>query len=287
MDKILYPMKLNPVFKSAIWGGKRLNKGDIIARDYIARESIAEAWLLTVRDDGMNVIENGIYKDMTLSNYLNQYEQDFPLLVKIIDAGDKLSIQVHPNKTEAWYIIDADEDAQLVYGFKKNYTIEEIKLALDNNYIEDLLNYVNVKSGEIYFIPTGLVHAIGGGILIAEIQQNSNITYRLYDYNRRQADGTLRQLHIEDSLKSIKHFDNLKIDTNDCDFFTFNKYDITTNMTVSATDCFKHVLCIDGTGYIDDEKICKNDSYFIPQGLDNVNISTDDKLSIIISQAKV
>lgn len=275
-------MKLNPVFKSAIWGGKRLNKGDIIARDIIA-----EAWLLTVRDDGMNVIENGIYKDMTLSNYLNQYEQDFPLLVKIIDAGDKLSIQVHPNKTEAWYIIDADEDAQLVYGFKKNYTIEEIKLALDNNYIEDLLNYVNVKSGEIYFIPTGLVHAIGGGILIAEIQQNSNITYRLYDYNRRQADGTLRQLHIEDSLKSIKHFDNLKIDTNDCEFFTFNKYDIKTNMTVSATDCFKHVLCIDGTGYIGDEKICKNDSYFIPRGLDNVNISTDDKLSIIISQAKV
>lgn len=277
MDKILYPVKLNPVFKSAIWGGNRLNKN----------ESIAEAWLLTVRGDGMNTIENGIYKNMKLSDYLKSNEQNFPLLVKIIDAGDKLSIQVHPNKTEAWYIIDAGEDAQLVYGFKKNYTIEEIKQALDNNYIEDLLNYVNVKAGEIYFIPTGLVHAIGRNILIAEIQQNSNITYRLYDYNRRQADGSLRDLHIEESLKSIKHFDNLKIDTNDCEFFTFSKYVITTNMTISATDSFKHILCIDGNGYIDGEVLHKYDSYFIPQGLDNVNIYTDDKLSVIISQAKV
>lgn len=277
MDKILYPVKLNPVFKSAIWGGNRLNKN----------ESIAEAWLLTVRGDGMNTIENGIYKNMKLSDYLKSNEQNFPLLVKIIDAGDKLSIQVHPNKTEAWYIIDAGEDAQLVYGFKKNYTIEEIKQALDNNYIEDLLNYVNVKAGEIYFIPTGLVHAIGRNVLIAEIQQNSNITYRLYDYNRRQADGSLRDLHIEESLKSIKHFDNLKIDTNDCEFFTFSKYVITTNMTISATDSFKHILCIDGNGYIDGEVLHKYDSYFIPQGLDNVNIYTDDKLSVIISQAKV
>ena len=274
MDKLLYPIKLATVYKKAIWGGKRLGKED----------GTAEAWLLTVRNDGMNVIDNGEYKGMTLGEYLGMSESDFPLLVKFIDAGDKLSIQVHPNKTEAWYIVEADEGAQLVYGLKENYTETQIRDAIENNCIEDLLNYVNVKAGEVYFIPTGLVHAIGGGILIAEIQQNSNITYRFYDYNRKQADGTLRELHIDDAVKSIKHFGNLKVDTTSCEYFTFNKYDITDSITISADDGFKHVLCIGGEGKIGDESIKTNESYFIPQGLTDVKISTETGLSVIISE---
>lgn len=270
---MLYPLKLIPVYKKAIWGGSRLGKND----------GTAEAWLLTVRDDGMNIIDNGIYKGMALNEYLNINEQDFPLLVKFIDAGDKLSIQVHPNKTEAWYIVEADDNAQLVYGLKENYSEDEIRDAINNNCIEDLLNYVNVKAGEVYFIPTGLVHAIGGGILIAEIQQNSNITYRFYDYNRRQADGTLRELHIEEAIKSIKYFDDLKVDTNDCEYFTFNKYDINDKMIVSANDSFKHVVCIHGEGKIGGELIKKGDSYFIPHGLNDVVLSTETEMSGIIS----
>ena len=273
MDKLLYPIKLAPVYKKAIWGGERLGK----------EAGTAEAWLLTVRNDGMNIIDNGEYKGMTLGEYLNMSESAFPLLVKFIDAGDKLSIQVHPNKTEAWYIVEADEGAQLVYGLKENYTESQIREAINNNCIEDLLNYVNVKAGEVYFIPTGLVHAIGGGILIAEIQQNSNITYRFYDYNRKQADGTLRELHIDDAVKSIKYFENLKVDTTECDYFKFAKYDITDTLTISADDCFKHIVCIGGNGKIGDEVIKNGDSYFIPQGLTDVKISTETVLSIIIS----
>jgi Phosphomannose isomerase len=272
---MLYPIKLAPVNKKAIWGGKRLG----------LYEDIAEAWLLTVRNDDMNVIDNGVYKGMTLGEYLGMSEANFPLLVKFIDAGDKLSIQVHPNKTEAWYIVEADEGAQLVYGLKENYTEAQIRDAIANGSIEDLLNYVNVKAGEVYFIPTGLVHAIGGGILIAEIQQNSNITYRFYDYNRKQADGTLRELHVEDAVKSIKYFENLKVDTTSCEYFTFNKYDITDSMTVSADNGFKHIVCIGGNGKIGNEIIKTGDSYFIPQGLTDVILTAKTDLSVIISIA--
>ena len=276
MNKLLYPLKLIPIYKKAIWGGNRLGK----------ESGTAEAWLLTVRDDGMNIIDNGVCKGMTLSEYLNVDESDFSLFVKFIDAGDKLSIQVHPNKTEAWYIVEADEGAQLVYGLKENYTEDQIRNAINNGTLEELLNYVNVKAGEVYFIPTGLVHAIGGGILIAEIQQNSNITYRLYDYNRRQADGTLRELHIDDGVKSIKHFDDLKADTTECEYFKFDKYEITDTMTISATDCYKHVLCIGGSGKIGGEPIRNHESYFIPQGLSDVVITADETLSVIVSETR-
>ena len=270
---MLYPLKLIPVFKKAIWGGQRLGKTD----------GTAESWLLTVRDDGMNIIDNGVYKGMTLGEYLND-DGNFKLFVKFIDAGDKLSIQVHPNKTEAWYIVEADDGAQLVYGLKENYKEEEICNAINNGTLEELMNYVSVKTGEVYFIPTGLVHAIGGGILIAEIQQNSNITYRLYDYNRKQADGSLRELHVEDGIKCIKYFNDLNPNTTECEYFSFEKFDITDSMTISAYDSYKHVLCIGGSGKVGGEPINYQESYFIPQGLDDVEITTDTKLTVIISK---
>lgn len=271
---MIYPLKLTPVYKKAIWGGNRLGK----------ESGTAESWLLTVRENDVNVIENGTYRGMKLSDYLNKNESEFHLLVKIIDAGDKLSIQVHPNKTEAWYIMEADDDAQLVYGLKSNHTESEIREAIDNNSIEDLLNYVNVKAGEVYFIPTGLVHAIGKGILIAEIQQNSNITYRFYDYNRKQADGTFRELHVDNAIESIKYFDDLDPNTTECEYFKFHQYNITDKMTISTENNFKHIACIGGYGKIGGEPIAKFDTYLIPQGLHNIVIETDNNLSIIISE---
>ena len=227
---MLKPIKLQPIFKEIIWGGNRLKT------DYNKKSSlsnIAESWELTVRDDGMNTIIGGEFNGMTMQEYIdkNGFEvvsnkplDRFPLLIKFIDAEDNLSIQVHPNdeyamekanslgKTEMWYVIDAKPDAKLVYGLKPNCTIEDMRSAIENGTVEEKLNYVNVKKGDVFFIPSGLVHAIGAGILLAEIQQNSNITYRVYDYNRLGKDGKPRELHVEDALNVIVNRSEAEID---------------------------------------------------------------------------
>ena len=194
---MLKPIKLQPVFKEIIWGGNRL-KTDYNKKSEL--NNIAESWELTVRDDGMNTIVGGEFDGITMDKYINRNgtgvitnkEIDrFPLLIKFIDAEDNLSIQVHPDdeyamakanslgKTEMWYVIDAKPGAKLVYGLKPGCTTEDLKAAIKNGTVEEQLNYVNVKKGDVFFIPSGLVHAIGAGILLAEIQQNSNITYRM------------------------------------------------------------------------------------------------------------
>ena len=184
-----YPLKLSAVFKEIIWGGTRLKEeyGKVCDLD-----KLAESWELTVRPDGMNVITNGEYAGMTLGEYLGEEAKGFPLLIKLIDACDKLSIQVHPNdeyamknegeygKTEMWYIVDALPGSKLVYGLS-GYDPDTFRKALADGECEKYLNYVDVKKGDVFFIPSGCVHAIGAGILIAEIQQSSKVTYRVYD----------------------------------------------------------------------------------------------------------
>ena len=199
----VYPLKLKPAVKEIIWGGDKLKTAYGKEAPF---DKLAESWELTVRPDGMNVIENGEYAGMTLGEYIEKagnsviaagYDADrFPLLIKFIDARDRLSIQVHPSddyalaneneygKTEVWYIVEADEGAELVFGLSRDYTKEAFDKAVAENTVETLLNRVKVHAGEVYFIPSGLVHAIGAGILICEIQQNSNVTYRVYDYGR-------------------------------------------------------------------------------------------------------
>ena len=183
---------------------------------------LGEAWMLTVRKNEMSVIQNGALCGMRLDDYITNYGSDvvgknyhledgFPLLVKLIDAADRLSVQVHPDdeyakihensygKTEAWYILDCDEGAELIYGFNKELTPDEFRKSIEDNTFLDYVNKVKVKKGDVFFISAGTLHAIGSGILLAEVQQNCNTTYRVYDYNRL-VDGKPRELHVEKAL---------------------------------------------------------------------------------------
>lgn len=294
--------ELKPVTKHIIWGGERLS------RDYGMGENgekIAEAWELTCRGDGDNEIISGKYTGRLLSEFVRENPQAlgtkqkgdrFQLLIKLIDAEADLSIQVHPDdeyalshtddmgKTEMWYIVDAKPGAKLIYGLKRKYTRDELKTAIAAGTLESLMNYVEVKSGETYFIPSGLVHAIGAGILIAEIQQNSNITYRVYDYNRRQPDGSLRQLHIEPALDVIERFDPeaVKVEkTGDviasCKYFEVRAIALDGEKTVCAgEESFLHLMITDGECEIicAGEKIStkKGGSVFVAAASGNVTL---------------
>ena len=217
----LIPVKLSPVFKDYIWGGVRLKQefGKVCDLD-----RVAESWELSAHKDGQSLIASGDYQGHTLNAYLDVLGPEalgtncatydyFPLLIKLIDAKGDLSVQVHPSdayalehegeygKTEMWYVLDCDEGASLYYGFSRDVTREEYEAAVKAGTLTDILHRVSVKRGDVFFIPAGTVHAIGAGILICEIQQNSNTTYRVFDYNRRDKDGNLRPLHIEKALE--------------------------------------------------------------------------------------
>ena len=315
---MLKPIKLNPVFKEIIWGGNRLKNEYNKVSDL---NNIAESWELTVREDGMNTIVGGEYDGYTMERYIeeNGFEvvtkkklDRFPLLIKFIDAEDNLSVQVHPDdeyglknanslgKTEMWYIIDAKPGAQLVYGLKKGVTNEQFAKAINDGKVEEMLNYVPVKKGDVFFIPSGLVHAIGAGILLAEIQQNSNITYRVYDYNRLGKDGKPRELHVNDALNVIVNRDESEIERiqysngkyssstlANCEYFNVSKYTISSAGFFSADPkSFNSVLCLEGEGTIlCDRKtypISKGDSYFIPASMGGYVINGN--LDVIISK---
>ena len=317
MSKLnLYPMKLKPVLKDAIWGGKRLASEYKKSDD--PNKKIAESWELSIHKNGINIIENGEYAGKTLE-YLFKFDKSivspdynsekFPILIKFIDAEQNLSVQVHPDneyalkyenelgKTEMWYIIDAKPGAKIVYGLNDNYTRGDLQNLIDNNKFEDCLNYIEVKPGDVYFIPAGLVHAIGKGILIAEIQQNSDTTYRFYDYNRPDTNGNPRELHIDKALDvCIKTKTEYKNQFNGCcEYFEVNKFNlqewITINMTTEAMknpQTFYSVICLDGEGEIvHDEniyKIKKGDSYFLPSLMGKVKIiKTNEKFEFLLT----
>ena len=315
---MLMPLKLTPECKEIIWGGNRLkNEYNKVS----SLSNIAESWELTVRPDGMNKIVGGQYDGYTLQQYIDENGSSvitnktldfFPLLIKFIDACDNLSVQVHPDdtyglahanslgKTEMWYIIDALPGAQLVYGLKEGVTNEMFAKAIEENKVEEMLNYVPVHKGDVFFIPAGMVHAIGAGILLAEIQQNSNITYRVYDYNRVGKDGKPRELHVNDALNvivnrndsdvdAIRYSRGKSIDSNlaNCEYFRVDKYNIGSAVFFNVDlKSFNSVLCLDGEGEIFcDNKtypIKKGDSYFIPAGIGGYIVR--GKLEIIVSK---
>lgn len=298
------PLKLGMITKKIIWGGERL------AREYgkgTPGEKIAESWELTDRADGVNAIVGGSFDGMLLSDYLNAHKDEvqkgwdgerFPLLIKLIDAEADLSIQVHPDdeyaaehttdlgKTEMWYIVDAAPDAKIIYGLKKKYSAAEVRAAIENGTLEELMNYVPVKKGETYFIPSGMVHAICRGILIAEIQQNSNITYRVYDYNRRGADGKLRKLHVDDALAVIDKIEDpsaVRADANEdlgiiakCGYFTVYHFEKAFSMNATE-ESFVHLLCLGGEASVTWNggvmKIDKGESVYIPAGMGEFSVS--------------
>ncbi|MBQ6972865.1 MAG: class I mannose-6-phosphate isomerase [Synergistaceae bacterium] len=221
----MLPFRLSPVYKSYIWGGKNLitswGKTPVT-------ETLAESWELASHSDGDNVILDGELSGLTLSEAVRRFpamvspnfraDDTFPVMVKLIDAARPLSVQVHPfteyarrvensrGKIEAWYILGHDEGAYIYLGFSRNVSRREFEAAIRDETLTDMLRKVYVKDGDMYFIPAGTIHAIGAGITLAEIQENSNITYRVYDYGRLGADGKPRELHIAKALDVTNTF---------------------------------------------------------------------------------
>ena len=284
----------------ALWGGHRLVDEYNVEYD---GEILAEAWELSCHPDGPSMIVNGPYAGKSLQEYLDTVGmealgthcrrfREFPILTKFIDARDNLSIQVHPSngfalqnegqygKTEMWYVLDAEEGAFLYYGFKKEITREEFARRIEQNTLLDVLNAVPVKKGDVLFIESGTLHAIGKGILIAEIQQNSNVTYRVYDYGRVGKDGKKRDLHIEKALAVTSRVPIIKSGSEyphvaDCDYFTVDKLNLDGNLTyrmqgtVNETS-FLSILILDGEGKIsckgESVSYKKGDSFFLAAG---------------------
>ena len=293
-------LKLKPACKDYLWGGHRLAEEYNVEFD---GEILAEAWELSCHPDGPSMIVNGPYAGKSLKEYLDaegmevlgthcRRFREFPILTKFIDAKDNLSIQVHPSngfalqnegqygKTEMWYVLDAEEGAFLYYGFKEEISREEFARRIEEDTLLEVLNAVPVKKGDVLFIESGTLHAIGKGILIAEIQQNSNVTYRVYDYGRVGKDGKKRDLHIEKALAVTSRVPILKSGSQyphvaDCDYFTVDKLNLdgvlTYRMqgTVSETS-FLSILILDGQGVIsckgESVSYRKGDSFFLAAG---------------------
>jgi mannose-6-phosphate isomerase len=225
--ELIQPFKLKPIFKDKIWGGNKIKTH--LKFDFSPLPNCGEMWVLSGIEGNESEVMEGPLQGNTLSellevfmedlvgekNYL-QYENRFPLLIKFIDSHDWLSIQVHPDdelaearklesgKTEMWYVLQADKEAQLIKGFNQDMDAERYQQRLENNNLEEVLNFVEVKAGDAFYIPGKTVHALGPGVLLAEIQQSSDTTYRIYDWNRKDAQGNGRQLHLEEAMESIR-----------------------------------------------------------------------------------
>ena len=310
------PLLLKPVFKEIVWGGNNL-------RDMYGFETelnnIAEAWMLCAREDGDNIIVNGDNAGMSFIEYVKANKEklgtkgakygEFPLLIKFIDAKADLSVQVHPDdeyarihensygKTEAWYILDCEDGAELIYGFNKNLTREEFKSSIEDNTFLDYVNKVKVKKGDVFFINAGTLHAIGSGILLAEVQQNCNTTYRVYDYNR-MVNGKPRELHVEkaidvtDTVPPIRNGDPdaapvVKGDATEqalcqCEFFKMDTLDVDGNYTIDVTDeSFVSLLVLEGKGVIGGIEAVAGDSIFVEADFGKLEIS--GKIKVLVS----
>ena len=299
----MYAMKLIAPCKDYIWGGTRL-------RDEYGKKSdadkVAESWELSCHKDGKSVIANGAYAGRTLEEYIEKEGKSvlgkncerfeyFPILIKLIDAKDNLSVQVHPDndyalrvegeygKTEMWYVIDADEGAELLYGFRHEIGREEFAERIKNNTLLEVTNNVPVHKGDVFFIESGTLHAIGKGILIAEIQQNSKTTYRIYDYGRVGKDGKPRELHIEKACEVTKlvpptrptkpqgqpqdkgGYTETLLATSE--YFNVNRLDVRTEAKLCASEAsFNSLLVLDGSFTLGDITLTKGESCFIPAG---------------------
>lgn len=293
-------LKLKPSCKDYLWGGRRLAEEYGIQYD---RDILAEAWVLSCHPDGPSAIVNGPNAGKTLARYIRENGsqvlgahcrrfRDFPILVKFIDAAQNLSVQVHPGnryalaqehqygKTEMWYVMDAAPNSFLYYGFKREVSREEFARRIREDTLLEVLNAVPVQKGDVLFIESGTIHAIGAGILIAEIQQNSNVTYRVYDYGRVGKDGKKRDLHIEKALAVTNRVPILRSGRSyphvaDCDYFTVDRLNLDGSVMrkvegAVGEESFVSVLIMNGSGTIscDGEAVPyqKGDSFFLPAG---------------------
>lgn len=303
-------LKLKPQGKDYIWGGRRLI--DEYGKEFEG-DKLAETWELSCHFDGPSTIVNGTFAGKTLQEYIisrgwhilgtkARGKDQFPLLIKFIDAKEDLSIQVHPTdeyalehegqygKTEMWYVIDCEEDSYIYYGFSKEITKEEFEQRIHNKTLLEVLNKVAVKKGDVFFIEPGTLHAICGGSLIVEIQQNSNVTYRVYDYERTGKDGRKRELHIDKALdvtKCVPSKRNYEFGSHlaVCPYFTVDEVEAAGRFSGSVgEDSFVSILVLQGEGNIfadrDKVNIKKGDSIFMEAGTGNYCVEGNVKMLV-------
>lgn len=307
--KNLYPLKFKPIFKERIWGGDKLPG---LLNKHYSMPRCGESWELSGVQDDVSVVSEGFLKGNSLEElievYMGElvgekiYEQfgtEFPLLIKYIDANDRLSIQVHPNdelskerhgaygKTEMWYVVQADQGAELISGFNRDIDRDSYLNALQKDQLENLLQFEPVKQGDVFFIPAGRVHAIGKGIVVAEIQQTSDVTYRIFDFNRVDDKGQARELHTELALDAInfKHHKegrtsyqpraNEPVELAKCDYFTTNLLELSGEVErdFGQIDSFVIYLCNEG-GYdlvweAGSVTVRKGETVLVPASIEN------------------
>ena len=294
-------LKLTPSLKNYIWGGTNLKtKWNKVSAD----EKLAESWELSLNASGMCSVCGGEYDGKLLSEALTHADfgdncKDFPffpVLVKLIDAATPLSLQVHPTddyalinegkygKTEMWHIVDATDDAYIYLGFNRDVTKDEFVNALNNKTLCDLLNKVSVKPNQTYFVPSGTIHAIGAGVTLIEIQQNSDLTYRVYDYDRMGADGKPRELHVEKALK-VLNFDKYDVPNPGRDALLgkckyFSAYRCNGAQTINMPNSFASVTVLDGNVKVNDIKLQRGDTVFVSAGT-VANITDDGSYCLV------
>ncbi len=311
----LYPLKFKPILKERLWGGTKLK--DVLEKA-IDSEITGESWELSGVEGAISEVSNGALQGTLLNDLIqdqavtllgksvvDRFGKDFPILIKFIDAKQDLSIQLHPNdelakerhnsfgKTEMWYVMDADPGAQLIVGFNKDVEKAEYVKSIETDTLLDLMNYEEVTEGDTFFINTGKIHAIGAGVLLAEIQQTSDITYRVFDFNRKDKNGNLRELHTEMALDAIDYTkkEDFKVNYSkasdsvntmvDCPYFKTNFLDLANglNQDVSSRDSFTIYMCVGGEAEIANDwgstRIKKGETLLIAAESTSISITTN------------
>jgi len=312
----LYPLKFDAIFKEKIWGGSKIR--DILGKDFSPLKNCGETWEISGVSGNLSRVANGDLKGKTLPQLIDIYKSDllgskvyeeygneFPLLIKFIDAAEDLSIQVHPNdklarerhnslgKTEMWYVFQANKDSKLIAGFNKQTSKEEYLQHLKNGSLAGILNEEKVVAGDTFFIPAGRVHTIGKGLLLAEIQQSSDVTYRIYDFDRKDDKGNKRELHTEEALAAIdynfypEYKTFVKTEVNQSvllvksQYFETNLLNCTKNLLRNNSDLDSFVIytCVEGEAEIEvsglTAKLCVGNAILVPRMLNNVILKTN------------
>ncbi len=320
---MLYPLKFETIFKEKIWGGSKIKS--ILGKDYSPAENCGETWELSGVNNEVSVVKNGNLKGNTIHDLVEIYMGDlvgdsvydkfgleFPLLIKFIDANDVLSIQVHPDdklaekkhnaygKTEMWYVMQAEKDSEIIVGFKNNTNENEYLKHLKDNSLKDILNVEKAKTGDVFYIPAGRIHAIGSGILLCEIQQTSDITYRIFDWNRKDKNGNERELHTKFAVEAIDYntYDDYKIKYSNkenisneivaCNYFTTNFIDLRNNTQKDyfEIDSFVIYICLDGEfdivyNEIEKTNISKGELVLLPAELNAIELQPINNAKIL------
>lgn len=314
----LYPLKFKTIFKEKIWGGQKIKT--ILGKDFGGLENCGETWELSGVEGNISTVENGRLAEAPLTELVAKYAtrlmgesivarfgNEFPLLIKFIDAAEDLSIQVHPDdemarkkhggfgKTEMWYILQADSGASLISGFNKETTKEEYLKCFTEGNLTDILNREEARKHDVFFLPAGRVHTIGAGLMLAEIQQTSDITYRIYDFDRRDKNGNTRELHVDQALDAIdfKFYDDYKTQFEDIPnqtspiikkpFFSTNKLSLDQSIDLdrSKLDCFKIYIGVGGSARIAGEPISFGEVMLVPAEMKHYSIEPDGEVELL------